>query len=462
VATLPKQEIRRVVERFARHVNRGQVDYLRAGHLDVLETERRGAGFVDGFTGRPMTDAFTAAGCFNVGRGNPRVRAALREALETWDCGTPGLDSAPRRALRDRLAEIAPGDLDRVLLCAGGGDAVDAAIKLVRAATGRVEILSTVKAYHGHTGFALSANGKPHYRDYCEPLAPGVRFAAFGDLEAARRLVSENTAAVLVEPVQGEAGIFPAPPGYLEGLRELCDARGALLILDEIQTGFGRTGRLFACEHSGVVPDLMTLAKSIGGGVVPNAALLWRDVEPLASFARAHPDFHRTTGGGEAACLTSLAVIDEVLERRLWENAAARGAELRDGLDAVRRENPRIIKEVRGIGLMVGIEYIHEFLGPLMSDGLARRGVFAAYSGNAPQVMRFMVPLTVSAGDVAALLDAIRGAVEDMGRILPLALPAAKIPALLRLLNDERIQTRLFGGLRVLEDSLGRLLRRRP
>ncbi|MFH1530063.1 MAG: aminotransferase class III-fold pyridoxal phosphate-dependent enzyme, partial [Pseudomonadota bacterium] len=200
----------------------------------------------------------------------------------------------------------------------------------------------------------------------------------------------------------------------------------------------------------------------LGGGAFPNAALLWRDVEPLASFARAHPNFHRTTGGTEVACLTSLAVIDEILERRLWENAAARGAELREGLEELRSENPRIIKEVRGIGLMLGIEYIHEFLGPLMSDGLARRGVFAAYSGNAPQVMRFMVPLTVTRDEVGVLLDAIRGAVEDMGRILPVALPVAKIPALLRLLNDERVQTRLFGALRSIEDAVGRLLGRRP
>jgi len=446
-----------LVERFARHVNRGQVAYLRAGHLDVLEIERRGVGFTDGFSGRTMTDAFSAAGCFNTGRGNPRIKAALREALGTWDCGAPGLDSAPRRALRRRLAEIAPGDLDRVLLCAGGGDAVDAAIKLARASTGRVEILSTVRAYHGHTGFSLSANGKPHYRDYCEPLMPGVRFAPFGDLDAARRMVSDNTAAVLVEPVQGEAGIFPAPEGFLAGLRELCDDTGALLILDEIQTGFGRTGRLFACEHAGVVPDMMTLAKSLGGGFFPSAALLWRDVEPMASFTRATPDFHRTTGGAELACITSLAVIDEIVEKRLWDDAAARGGELREGLEALRRDNPRIVKEVRGVGLMLGVEYIHEFLGPLMSDALARRGVFAAYSGNAPQVMRFMVPLTITREEVDGLLAAIHGAVEDMARILPLALPAARVPVLLRLLNKERVQTRLFGALRNLEDGLDRL-----
>jgi len=462
VDIIPRDEQRRIVEDFARHLSRGQVSYLRAGHLDVLETRRRGTGFTDGRTGRAMTDAFTAAGCFNVGRGNDRVRAALRDALATWDMGTPGVDSAPRRRLRDRLARLAPGDLDRVLLCAGGGDAVDAALKLARAATGRPEILATVKAYHGHTGFALSANGKPHYRDYCEPLMPGVRFAAYNDLDAARRQVGPNTAAILVEPVQGEAGIYPADPGWLRGLRALCDATGALLILDEIQTGFGRTGRLFACEHAGVVPDLMTVAKSLGGGLYPMAALLWRDVEPLAGWVRAHPGFHATTGGSDLGCAVALAVLDEIRDRRLWENAAARGAELRGALDALAAAHPRIVREVRGLGLMVGIEYIHEFLGPMMSDALARRGVFAAYSGNAPQVMRFMIPLTATQEEVAALATAIAGAVEDMGRLLPLALRAARVPGLLRLLNNERVQTRLFGALRTLEDRLPRRPRRNP
>ncbi|MBN1946044.1 MAG: aspartate aminotransferase family protein [Bradymonadales bacterium] len=458
---IPKTEKQAIAARFARHLSRGQVAYLRAGHLDVLETARRGIGFVDGGTGRSMIDAFTSAGCFNVGRGNPRVLAALREALHTWDMGTPGVDSAPRRALRARLAEIAPGDLDRVLLCAGGGDAVDAALKLARGATGRPEILAATKAYHGHTGFALSVNGKAHYRDYCEPLMPAVRFAPFNDLEEARRQVGPNTAAILVEPVQGEAGIYPAAPGYLEGLRGLCDETGALLVADEIQTGFGRTGRLFACEHAGVVPDLMTVAKSLGGGVYPVAALLWREVEPLASWTAAHPDFHRTTGGSELGCATALAAIDEVLDRRLWENAAARGEELMAALSDLARQNSRIVREVRGLGLMVGIEYIHEFLGPMMSDALARRGVFAAYSGNAPQVMRFMIPLTATQDEVKELAEAIAGAVGDMRKLLPLALPAARVPALRRLLNDEGAQIRLFGALRSMEDLLARVRRRR-
>ena len=261
-----------------------------------------------------------------------------------------------------------------------------------------------------------------------------------------------------MEPVQGEAGIFVGTPEYLSGLRALCDRHGALLIFDEIQTGWCRTGRMFACEHSGVVPDIMTVAKSLGGGVFPSAAVLYRGTPALAAFVDADPWFHRSVGGGsDLACQVSLAVIRYLKDHRVWENAASQGAKLTEALEALRRENPRIIRDVRGIGMMVGIEYLHEFMGPMMSDALARHGVFAAYSGNAPQVMRFMVPVTVGDEDMARLIASIRAAVADMKRMLPLALPAARIPWVLRLINDEWVQTALFGAMRRVEDLAGAL-----
>jgi putrescine aminotransferase len=454
-----------IVERFARHINRGQVGYLRAGHLDVIETERHGAGFVDLSSERSMLDCFTSAGCFNVGRSNARIRSALQEGLKEYGLGEPGDDSKPKRAVRKRLAKLAPGDIDGVILAAGGGDAVDMAIKLARAATGRSQIMSTHLAYHGHTGFALSANGKAHYREYAEPLMPGFSFVPFGDLEAMRRVAGQNTAAILIEPVQGEAGIFIGTASYLQGLRQLSDELGCLLIFDEIQTGFGRTGKFFACEHSGVVPDLMTVAKSMGGGLYPSAALLYRKLPAVVDFLGEHPDFHPTTGGADLGCVVSLAVMDSIEEEGLCQRAEVLGARLRGALEELKGEYPRIIKEVRGLGLMVGIEYIHEFLGPMMSDALARNGIFAAYSGNAPQVMRFMPPPAMSDEEMERLIAGIRAAVADMQTLLPVAMPAARIPVLRKLLNDERVQTRLFGALRTTEDILGRLplslLRRR-
>jgi len=256
-----------------------------------------------------------------------------------------------------------------------------------------------------------------------------------------------------VEPVQGEAGIFPGTETFLKGLREVCDQHGALLIFDEIQTGFGRTGRMFASEHTGVVPDIMTVAKSLGGGLYANAAMLYRDIPVLRGFTAAHPDFHEThSGGGDIACRVSLKVLDYLEEHKLCENAARQGARLKEALSDLMRANPRIIREVRGIGLMVGLEYVQEFMGPMMSDALAKHGVFAAYSGNAPQVMRFMVPITVNDSEMGEIIAAVREAVKDMKTLLPLALLAARIPGVLKLMNNENIQTTLFTYVRKLED----------
>ena len=442
---------------FTRYINRGQVKYLKAGHLDVIETRREGTVFTDAASGRDMFDCFSSAGSFNVGRHNPVIVDALHAAAAQLDMGTPGLVSEAKIAFARRLVDLAPAGLKRIIPASGGGDAVEAAIKLALGATGKTRVISTVKAYHGHTGFALSANGKEHYRHYCEPLMPGFAFVPFNDLEAMTAAVTDDTAAIIVEPVQGEAGIFVGTPEYLRGLRALCDQHGVVLIFDEIQTGFGRTGRLFACQHSGVVPDIMTLAKSIGGGLYPNAAVLYRDIPLLTDFVQANPDFHPTTGGSDLGCRVSLSVLDVLMENRLWENAETQGDRLKTALRELMDRNPRIIREVRGIGLMVGLEYLHEFMGPMMADALAKHGVFAAYSGNAPQVMRFMVPITVTDAEMDDIIRRIQAAVKDMKTLLPFALLAARVPFLLRMLNNEKVQTALFGFFRTIEDLVGRI-----
>ena len=455
--TMTRDEKAAIVARFERHINKGQVRFLRAGHLDVIETERSGVQFVDPASGKRMYDCFSSAGSFNVGRHNPVVMQALEEALEEVDLGTPHLNSPWKEAFAEKLVSLAPQGLDAVHFASGGGDAVDAALKLARGATGRPGIISTVKAYHGHTGFSLSANGKKHYRHYCEPLMPGFTFVPFNDLKAMRDVADETTAAIIVEPVQGEAGIFPGDPEYLRGLRLLCDQRGILLIFDEIQTGFGRTGKLWACEHAGVTPDMMTVAKSIGGGLFPNGAMLYRTSPAITEFLAAHPHFHpSSTGGSDLGCRVSLRVLDYITEAKLPDNAALRGAQLQAALEEIRRENPKIIKEIRGIGLMVGLEYTHEFMGPMMAEALARQGVFAVYSGNAPQVMRFMMPITVDEDDLHDVIEAIRAAVRYMKTLLPAALLAAKIPGVLSLLNNENVQTIVFGFMRTLEDLVRR------
>ncbi len=444
---------------FSRHISRGQVRYLRCAHLDVYERDRRGATFTDALTGRDFFDCFSSAGCFNVGRGNDRVVRALEAALDEHDTGTPGLLSEHKVLFAERLAGLCPGDLKRVVPCASGADACAAALKLARGATGRNDIITMNKAYHGHDGFSLSANGKDYYKELFLPLMPGFHVVEFNDLEAVRRLASDRTAAVILEPVQGEGGIHVAGREYMLGLRRICDEHGIMLVFDEVQTGFGRTGRMWAMEHYDIVPDIMFTAKSISGGVFPNGAMVYRDVDPLVRYVEANPFFHVSHGGGtDLGCIVSLAVLDFIEENRLWENARIQGERLREGMERIWRENEDCVKEVRGLGLMLGIEYRYEFIGALMADCLAKEGVWAVYSGNAPQVMRFQIPITVSSQEIDELLRRIGRAVRRMRAYLAVLLPLARIPAVRMLLDNIHLQIFAFNVVRDIEEIVSRIM----
>jgi putrescine aminotransferase len=403
---------RRALEDFARYVNPQKVRVLRAAGLDLIEDERSGAWVTD-LDGRRFLDCFTSAGSFNVGRRHPRVVEAMHKAVERLDHGNFLLCSAEKAALAAKLAEIVPGDLSCTTFGTGGGEAVDFALKLARGATGRPKVLSTVNGYHGHTGFALSAAGRSAYRASFEPLVPGFSQVPYGDAAAAARSIDEDTAAVIVEPVQGEGGVVVAPEGYLEALREACDRTGALLVLDEIQTGFGRTGRWFASEHSGVVPDIMTVAKSLGGSLVSISATIY--TEDLREFLIPNPFVHLSTfGGSDLACAIALETIAVIEEEGLVENAALMGDRLGAGLEELLSRHPEVLEEVRGIGLMRGLKYREDSMGPRMSFQLARHGVLAVYTGNDPSVMRIMPPLVINEGEVDFLLQALEEAITDM------------------------------------------------
>ncbi|MCK7469027.1 MAG: aminotransferase class III-fold pyridoxal phosphate-dependent enzyme [Desulfosudis oleivorans] len=273
-------------------------------------------------------------------------------------------------------------------------------MKLAKGATGRNDVITMNKAYHGHEGFSLSANGKDYYKELFLPLMPGFHMVDFNDLEAVRRLAGKNIAAIVLEPVQGEGGIHVATRDYMKGLRQICDEHGIMLIFDEVQTGFGRTGTLWAMEHYGVIPDIMFTAKSISGGALSQRS------GGLPGNRTARPAMWRPTrssippmAGARTWAASSRPQCWTILWRtRLWENAATVGKRFKEGLSEIWRDNEDCVKEVRGLGLMIGIEYKYEFIGALMADCLAKQGVWAVYSGNAPQVMRFQIPITASHG----------------------------------------------------------------
>ncbi|MHB8319727.1 MAG: aspartate aminotransferase family protein [Acidimicrobiales bacterium] len=418
---------KRALELFARHINPQKVRVMRAAGLDIIESKREGPWVYDA-DGRKLLDCFTSAGSFNVGRRHPRVVKAMHEAVDRLDHGNFLLCSKEKAELAAKLAQITPGDLSCVMFGTGGGEAVDFAIKLARGATQRPKIVSTVNGYHGLTGFALSAVGRDAYRLPFEPLMPGFERVEFGDEKAAASVIDGSTAAFLVEPIQGEGGVRVPPRGYLSAIRQICDEQGALLILDEIQTGFGRTGRWFASEHDGVVPDIMTVAKSLGGSMVSISATVF--TEELREFLIPNPFIHVSTfGGSDLACAVAMAVIEVIEEDGLVERAAQMGEMLHSGLREIAKEYPEEVLEVRGMGLMAGLKLSDDSMGPRLSFNLSNHGVLAIYSGNEPSVMRLMPSLVVKSAEVEFLIDSTSGAIKDMlsGKGMPEPEPSRRV-----------------------------------
>lgn len=349
--------------------------------------------------GRVYIDCVGGHGAANLGHNHPAMVAAVQgQAARLLNC--PEIFHNDQRSTY--LSELAaalpfPG---RIFLCNSGAEAIEASFKFARLLTGRTRIVAAKRGFHGRTFGALSATWEPKYREPFEPLVPGFDHVAYNDLAAMEAAVDEQTAAVILEPVQGEGGVRPADPDYLAGVRRICDQHGVLLIADEVQTGFGRTGRLFAVEHSGVAPDILTLAKSIAGGL-PMGAVVLHD-----QHGTLRPGTHGTTfGGNPLLCAVGRAVLHTMQEENLPQQAAEKG----DWLQAqIRALNAPLVREVRGQGLLVGVE-LKKRVQPYLA-ALLERGVLALPAG--PTVLRLLPPLVISNDDLAQV-------VEHLADVLP-------------------------------------------
>ena len=346
--------------------------------------------------GRAYIDCVGGIGVANVGHANPRVAAAITaQAARLITCPELFYNDA-REAYLTRLVAVLPTGLDRVFLCNSGTEAVETAIKLARLGTGRTEIVAAMRGFHGRTLGALSATWEKHYREPFAPLVPGFRHIRYNDLTALEASITPTTAAVILEVVQGEGGVHLADPTYIEMAADLCQQRGALLIFDEIQTGFGRTGRLWACEHVGVTPDILCLAKGIAGGIPMGATCLGPRVPSFPA------GLHGSTfGGNPLACAAASATLEEIEQRQLPQHAAAMGERLLARLHELATTTP-LIRAVRGMGLMVGVE-LRERVQPYL-EALAERGVLALNAG--PSVIRLLPPLVIDATQIDHVADA--------------------------------------------------------
>ena len=260
--------------------------------------------------------------------------------------------------------------------------------------------------YHGVTGFALPATGREIYKAPFAPMAQGYLHVPFNDIEAVRNVLGENTAAVLLEPVQGEGGIISANDDYLKELRELCNQNDILLIFDEVQTGFGRTGKMFCAEHSGITPDIMVLAKSLSGGMYPISCSVF--TEEISDFLITHPFIIiNSFGGTSLGCLVALAAIEYLEKNDLPARALSMGKRFMEGLTGIREAYPDLIVDVRGKGLMLGVEFPEDSIGPRMVYQLRKNGVITIYTFNNPRIIRIMPTLVISEQEVDFVLDAL-------------------------------------------------------
>lgn len=359
----------------------------------------RGSGaLVWDVEGREYIDCTAGYGVANIGHARPEIAASIAAQAQRLITCPEIFYNDVRARLLERLVNLLPDGLARIFLCNSGAEAVEGALKFARIATGRTGIIATFRGFHGRTMGALSTTWESHYREPFSPLLPGVSHIRYNDLAAADAAINEETAAVIVELVQGEGGVHVACEEYIHGLTSLCRERGALLIVDEVQTGFGRTGRLFASQHYDLQPDILCLAKSLAGGVPMGAICLGQRVMESGRITRG---IHGSSfGGNPLACAAALATLDILERESLPERSAALGEYALERLGEL--HNP-LIREVRGKGLLLGIELKRRV--QLYLEALCERGVLALQAGS--NVIRLLPPLVISEEQLERVLDVV-------------------------------------------------------
>lgn len=405
-----------VIELYKQHVNPGLANLMKFGGFGAIETSAEGSLIRDGF-GREYIDCLGGYGVFSVGHRHPKVIAAVKDQLDRLPLSTRTFFSEPHARLAQELAKIAPGDLQYSFFCHSGTEAVEGALKLARAASGKPGVLAAKAGFHGKTMGSLSACGRDVFRGPFEPLLTYFRQVPYGDAGALEAAITDDTGAVILEPIQGEGGVMIPPPGYLKAVREICDRHRLLFIADEVQTGFGRTGKMFGVEWDGVAPDIMCLAKALGGGVEALGAFMGTP-ETWEKLFGENPAMHTTSVASVLAARAGLATLEILREERLADRSLELGDWALRRLKEIQTAHPESIADVRGRGLLIGVEMTHKDIALLVIGSLAMKGVVVAYAFNNPQVMRIEPPLNIPRDLLEKALDTLDEALTESEEML--------------------------------------------
>jgi len=362
-------------------------------------------------SGREFIDCLGGFGIFALGHRHPKVISAVKAQMDRLALHSQWMLNPRSADAARRLAEITPGDLRKTFWCSTGTESVEGALKLARLYTGKSKFISTINSFHGKTLGSLSVTGRDLFRKPFLPLLEAA-FVPYGDADAIDDAIDDQTAAVILEPIQGEGGVIVPPDSYLPAVRRICTKRGVLLLLDEVQTGLGRTGEMFGCNHTGVVPDIMSLGKAISGGVIPCAAFHTTD-EIFNSFHE-NPFYHTSTfGANPMATTAAAATIQTLQEENLVARSAGTGSYFKAGLEQLHQRYPEIIRDVRGRGLLIGVEIRDAKVGESLAQRMFDRNVLIAYTLNKPEVIRIEPPLIITRELVDLALERFADSLQE-------------------------------------------------
>ncbi|AGF56701.1 putrescine aminotransferase [Clostridium saccharoperbutylacetonicum] len=409
------------VNYFDNYVSPGWLKYRKSVSTNaaVVEWTDKGA-YCTGLYGEEFIDCLGGFGIYTCGHRNDEILDVVKAQLDHQALHSQELLDPLRGYLAKAVADITPGDLEYCFFTNGGAEAVEMALKLSRIATGGRWYVSTVGAFHGKSMGAVSMGGKSTYRVPYTPMVQQVQHVEYGNAEDMRKVirnlvaVGEKVAAVIVEPIQGEAGIIIPPEGYLKEVRKICDEYGVALIFDEIQTGMGRTGTMWRCEAEGVVPDIMTFGKAFGGGIMPITGIICRPkmwTQELIDnpWLLGSPTF----GGNPVCCSAALATIKYMLENNVPGQCKEKGAYLKAGLERLWKKYPEVINEVRGTGLMLAVEFCESEVGYDVAKGMFKRGVMTAGTLVNAKCIRFEPAAVITKEDMDKVIERMDAALED-------------------------------------------------
>ena len=407
-----------IINRFANHVSSGKAEFFKSVGIDFVFGKRQGPFVWDAVSGKRLINCHCNGGVFNLGHRNPEIIQALKDALDELDIGNHHLISEQRAILAERLAGLTPEGLTYTVFGAGGGEAIDLAIKLARGFTGRQKILSANGGYHGHTGFAL-ATGDEQYRAPFGPNQPGFMQVPFNVRDALTRALDENTAAVIFETIPATLGMPVPDKDYFSFAKELCKNKGALLIMDEVQTGLGRTGKLWGIDNFNVSPDIMVIGKGLSGGIYPMSATCF--TKELQAFFHANPFIHISTfGGAEVGCPVAMKVLEISSAPEFLENVVRVSDRIAKGFDDLKKRHPGILTGLRRLGLMMGIEMVNDICGPVMTRTCYDNGILSIYANNDKRISQLLPPLIADEALADEILGRLDSSFTDAEKILGL------------------------------------------